>query len=93
MQTSHILLIDSDPSGHRLFVDGRESGRFATLCAAEENAARIAGRFVPAASPRFELDFKWTLSDIEIRVATLPCRTESISDPKGKSPCVENLAV
>ncbi len=71
MRTSHIFLIHSDSSGHRLSVDGNEIGTFATLKAAEEKAAHIARRFVPTATLRFELDFKWTLTDLEIRAATL----------------------
>lgn len=73
MPTSHILLIDSDCSGHRLSIDGHEIGTFAILDTAEEKAANIARRFVPAATLNFQLDFKWTLSDLEIRTATLDC--------------------
>ena len=76
MRTSHIFLIDSDSSGHRLSVDGNGIGTFATLGAAEAKAADIAQRFVPAATLRFELDFKWTLSDLEIRAATLERRAD-----------------
>ena len=71
MSTSHIFLIDSDSSGHRLTVDGHGTGTFPTLGAAEAKATRIARSFSPAATLRFELDFKWTLSDSEIRGATL----------------------
>jgi len=71
MPTTHIFLIDSDSSGHRLTVDGNETGTFPTLYAAEAKAIDIARRFLPAATLRFELDFKWTLSDLEIRAATL----------------------
>ena len=71
MRTSHLFLIDSDSSGHRLSVDGNGIGRFATLDAAEAKAAQIARRIMPEAALRFELDFKWTLSDSEIRVATV----------------------
>ncbi len=71
MSTSHIFLIDSDSSGHRLSVDGNGTGTFPTLGAAEAKATHIARRFLPAATLRFELDFKWTLSDSEIRAATL----------------------
>ena len=78
MRTSHIFLIDSDSTGHRLSVDGNGMGKFATLGAAEAQATQIARRLVPAATLRFELDFKWTLSDLEIRAATLEC-------PNGKS--------
>jgi hypothetical protein len=71
MRTSHIFLIDSDSSGHRLTVDGNGTGTFPTLGAAEAKATQIARRFFPAAALRFELDFKWTLSDLEIRAATI----------------------
>jgi hypothetical protein len=71
MRTSHIFLIDSDSAGHRLAVDGNGTGTFPTLGAAEAQASHIARRFLPAATLRFELDFKWTLSDLEIRAATL----------------------
>jgi hypothetical protein len=73
MRKSHLFLIDSDHSGHRLSVDGNRIGTFATLGAAEEEATDIAQRFVAAATLRFDLDFKWTLSDSEIRAATLLC--------------------
>jgi hypothetical protein len=73
MRTTHIFLIHSDSSGHRLAVDGNEIGIFAALDAAEEEAAQIARRFAAEATLRFELDFKWTLSDSEIRAATLEC--------------------
>jgi hypothetical protein len=73
MPTNHIFLIDSDSSKHRLTVDGDRIGTFATLSAAETTAAHIARRFVSGAKLRFELDFKWTLSDSEIRAATLEC--------------------
>ena len=71
MRTNHLFLIDSDTSGHRLSVDGNGIGRFTTLNAAEAKAAQIARRFMPEATLRFELDFKWTLSDLEVRAATL----------------------
>ena len=71
MPTSHIFLIDSDSSGHRLTVDGNAAGTFSTLGAAEAKAIQIARHFLPAATLRFGLDFKWTLSDWEIRAATL----------------------
>jgi hypothetical protein len=74
MPTNHIFLIDSDSSKHRLTVDGDRIGTFATLSAAEAKAAHIAQRFVTAAKLRSELDFKWTLSDSEIRAATLECQ-------------------
>ena len=71
MPANHIFLIDSDSSGYRLTVDSNGIGQFPTLEAAEAKATHIARRFLPAATLRFELDFKWTLSDLEIRAATL----------------------
>jgi hypothetical protein len=71
MRRSDIFLIESELSGHRLFLNGRELETFATLDSAEAEANRIRNRAAPAASLRFELDFKWTLSDLEIRVATV----------------------
>jgi hypothetical protein len=70
MPTNHIFLIDSDSSGHQLTVNGERAGAFASLSAAESMAAYIALRFLPTATLKFELDFKWTLSDLEIRAAT-----------------------
>ena len=69
--SNHIFLIESDSAGHRLLVDGRQFGTFATLDAAESAGGHIAQRFVPAAALAFELDFKSTLSDLEIRAAML----------------------
>jgi hypothetical protein len=71
MRTTHTFIIESDGSRHRLTVDGGETGTFATLGAAEAKATDIARGFSPAATLRFDLDFKWTLSDLEIRAATL----------------------
>jgi hypothetical protein len=71
MRTNHTFLIDSDSSGHQLSLNGKRIGTFATLDAAEAEAANVARRFVPGATLRFELDFKWTLTDLETRAATL----------------------
>jgi hypothetical protein len=71
MRTTHIFIIESDGSRHRLTVDGGGTGTFATLGAAEAKATHIARRFSPAARLRFELDFRWTLSDWEVRAATV----------------------
>ena len=71
MRTNHFFLIESDFSGHRLSIDGNGAGTFGSLSAAEAMAAYIASRLLPAATLKFELDFKWTLSDFEIRAATL----------------------
>jgi hypothetical protein len=71
MPTTHTFLIDSDSSGHELSVDNKVIAIFATRNAAEEKAAHIAQRFVPAATLRFELVFKSWLTEWEIRAATL----------------------
>jgi hypothetical protein len=71
MRNNYTFVIDSEPSGHRLLLNGRQIGRFATLDAAEAEANNVASHTVPGATLQFELDFKWTLSDLEIRAATL----------------------
>ena len=38
------FLIESELSGHRLFLDGRELGTFATADAAEKEATELANR-------------------------------------------------
>lgn len=78
--SNHIFLIESDSAGHRPSVDGRESGIFAALDAADD----IARRFLAAAALTFELDFKWTLSDLEIRAAMLECAGDG---PRGECIC------
>jgi hypothetical protein len=71
MRKSYNFLIDSEPSRHKLLVNGQEIATFATLEAAEAEAEKVANRAVPGATLKFELDFKWTLTDLEIRAATL----------------------
>jgi hypothetical protein len=71
MQTNDLFLIESDRSGNKLSLNGHAIARFATLDAAEVEAQKVASHAVPGASLKFELDFKWTLSDLEIRAATL----------------------
>jgi hypothetical protein len=71
MRKNDLYLIESDGSGNRLFLNGQSIARFRTLDAAEAEAQMIANRTVPGTSLKFELDFKWTLSDLEIRAATL----------------------
>jgi hypothetical protein len=71
MQKSGVFLIESDRSGNRLSLNGQSIARFATLDAAEAEANQVASQTVPGASLKFELDFKWTLTDLEIRAATL----------------------
>jgi hypothetical protein len=71
MRRNNIFLIESELSRHKLFLNGQELATFATLEAAEAEAGKIANRAVPGAMLKFGLDFKWTLSDLEIRAATL----------------------
>ena len=80
--STHVFLIESNSSGHCLSVDGAESGTFPTLRAAEAKAAHLAGTIAPHAPLRFELDFKWTLSDLEIRTAAViaPDHVEHMED-------------
>jgi len=70
-RTNHLFVITSDSNGHQLEVDGRKTGEFSTLAEAETRAGQIARSFKPGADLHFELDFKWTLSNQEIRAATL----------------------
>ena len=70
MQKNDLFLIESDAFGNRLSLNGQSVGTFPTLDAAETEAKKDANRTVPGASLKFELDFKWTLSDLEIRAAT-----------------------
>jgi hypothetical protein len=74
MRTSNMFLIESERSKHKLVLNGREISTFATLAAAEAEATKIAERVVPGITLRFELDFKWTLSDLEVRAATFECK-------------------
>jgi hypothetical protein len=85
MQTDHLFVIDSDSSGHRLFLDGDEIGAFRTLNVAEAKAAAIARGLFPVATLDFALDFKWTLSDVEIRTASFTYPREAASTVKGGS--------
>ena len=71
MRQSYNFLIESERSGHTLFFNGHQIATFTTLDAAEAEANEVASRAVPGATLRFELDFKWTLTDLEIRGATL----------------------
>jgi hypothetical protein len=71
MPNNYNFSIDSEPSGHKLFLNGQEIGTFTTLDAAEAEANRIANHAIPGAKLRFELDFKSTLADLEVRAATL----------------------
>jgi hypothetical protein len=82
--SNHIFLIEPNSAGHRPSVDGRESGTFATLDAADAAGGHIARRFLAAAALTFEPDFKWTLSDLEIRAAMLECAGDG---PRGECIC------
>jgi hypothetical protein len=66
-----LFLIESEPANHKLYVNGQVIATFATFDAAEVQANKIANRVVPGAALRFGLDFKWTLSDVEMRAARL----------------------
>ena len=79
MQKNDLFLIESDRSGNKLSLNGRDIATFATLDAAEVEAQEVASRAVPGASLKFELDFKWTLSELEIRGATLQRLSEEAS--------------
>jgi len=74
MRKNYCFLIDSERAGHKLSLNGQKIATFATLDAAEAEANKIANRAVPGAHLRFELDFKWTLTDLEMRAATLEWR-------------------
>ena len=76
MQGNNTLLIESEQSSHRLVFNGQQIGTFATLDAAEKEATELAERVFPGITLRFELDFKWTLSDLEIRSATIHAESE-----------------
>jgi len=71
MRSNKIFLIQSELSGHKLLLNGDEIARFDTLEAAEEEATDVATRALPGATLRFELDFKSTLTDFELRAATM----------------------
>ena len=71
MRKSYNFIIESERAGHKLVLNGQEIATFATLDAAEAEANKVANRAVPGANLRFELDFKWTLTDLEMRAATL----------------------
>ena len=71
MRKTYNFLIDSELSGHTLFLNGQEIATFATLDGAEAEANKVANRAVPGTALKFELDFKWTLTDLEIRAARL----------------------
>ena len=69
------FVIESELSRHTLFLNGRAVGTFATVDAAEKEAIEVANYAAPGNKLHFELDFKWTLSDLEIRAATMPAES------------------
>ena len=77
MRKNNTFMIESELSAHRLSFNGQQIGTFATLDGAEKEAAELAKRVFPGVELRFELDFKWTLSDLEIRSATVEAESES----------------
>ena len=79
MQKNDLFLIESDGFRNRLSLNGQSVGTFPTLDAAETEAKKVANRTVPGASLKFELDFKWTLSELEIHAATLERVNEEAS--------------
>jgi hypothetical protein len=82
MPTDNTFLIESERCRQRLSLNGRGIFTFSTLEAAEAEASRIASYVVPGSALRFELDFQWTLSDLEIRAATLKFETNSQASQK-----------
>ena len=79
MRNINNFLIESDGTKHDLVVDAQNIGRFTTLKAAEAAANDIAGGIAPGVSLKFELDFKTTLMDLEIRAATLEWESEELA--------------
>jgi hypothetical protein len=72
MRNKHnFFLIESEPARHKLYLNGQVIATFATLESAEAEANKIANAAVPGAALSFGLDFKWTLSDVEMRAAQL----------------------
>jgi hypothetical protein len=71
MRHTYNFVIDSEPSRHILSLNGRQIGVFATLDAARAEANKLAYQVAPGAVLNFKLDFKWTLSNLETRRATL----------------------
>jgi hypothetical protein len=79
MRNDHSFLLESDGTTHDLVVDAQNIGRFTTLKAAEAAANDIARRIAPGATLRFELGFRTTLMDLEIRAATLDWESEEVA--------------
>jgi hypothetical protein len=81
VRTSYHFLIESALSAHKLFLNGRNIGTFSTVDAAETEANKVARRLAPDATLRFGLDFKWTLTDLELRAATLEWESGAANPP------------
>ena len=82
MQGNNVFLIESEQSSHRLVFNGQQIGTFASLDAAEREGTELAERVFPGVTLRFELDFKWTLSDLEIRSVTVEAPSEHPVQPE-----------
>jgi len=82
MQGNNVFLIESEQSSHRLVFNGQQIGTFATLDAAEREATELAERVFPGVTLRFGLDFKWTLSELEIRSATIQAKSNHPARPE-----------
>jgi hypothetical protein len=77
MRSTSRFLIESASSRHRLFLNEKEIATFASLDAAEAEANLIANLAAPGIALQFQLDFKWTLSDLELRTASLPDQSKT----------------
>jgi hypothetical protein len=75
MQGHNTFIIESEQGSHRLLFNEQQIGTFGTLAAAEKEAVELAECAVPGITLHFDLDLKWTLSDLEIRSAAF--ETES----------------
>ena len=82
MQGNNVFLIESEQSSHRLVFNGQQIGTFDNLDAAERKATELAERVFPGVTLRFELEFKWTLSDLEIRSATIQAKSDHPARPE-----------
>jgi hypothetical protein len=71
MRKRYNFLIESERAEHKLLLNGQEIAKFTTLDAAEAEANNIANLIAPGTHLRFELDFMWTLTDLEMRGAIL----------------------
>jgi hypothetical protein len=78
MRKTYTFLIESERSRNKLFLNGQKIATLATLEAAEAEANQVANRTILGATLRFELDFKWTLTNLEIRTAALKAQGDSL---------------